>query len=133
VPLLSATVEALQRHRDRKAAERLIAGERYTDQGVVFASADGAALRGDDVYKYDWLPTLKRLGLLVVRLYNARHTAATMLLEAGQPMKVVQEMLGHTSMPVMADTYLHVSPAFKRQAAEVLAAHLGRARSHVTE
>jgi integrase len=71
---------------------------------------------------------LRRLKLPPVRLYDARHSCATMLLEAGQPMKVVQEILGHASMTLTADTYSHVTPAFKRQVADALAAHLERAR-----
>jgi site-specific recombinase XerD len=51
-----------------------------------------------------------------------------MLLESGVPMKVVQETLGHASIVLTADTYSHVSPAFKRQAADALAAHLGGTR-----
>jgi integrase len=59
-----------------------------------------------------------------VRLYDARHSCATMLLEAGVEMKRVQELLGHASMILTADTYSHVTPAFKRQAADALAAYL---------
>jgi integrase len=84
----------------------------------------GEALRADGVHNYHWRPMLKRLGLPDVRPYDARHTAATLLLEAGQPMKVVQEMLGHSSMMLTADTYSHVTRAFKRQAAEALDAYL---------
>jgi hypothetical protein len=43
-------------------------------------------------------------------------------------MKVVQEMLGHSSMMLTADTYSHVTPAFKRQAAEAMDAYLAAAR-----
>lgn len=50
-----------------------------------------------------------------MRLYDARHSCATLLLESGVPMKVVQEVLGHSSMILTADTYSHVTPAFKRQ------------------
>jgi site-specific recombinase XerD len=49
-----------------------------------------------------------------------------MLLEAAVPMRVVQEILGHASMVLTADTYSHVTPAFKRQAAEALAKYLER-------
>jgi integrase len=77
------------------------------------------------VHKYHWLPMLKHLGLPRVRLYDARHSCATMLLESGAPMKVVQEILGHASMTLTADTYSHVTAAFKRQAADALAAYLG--------
>jgi integrase len=83
----------------------------------VFADSHGGALRGDGLYKYHWLPTLRRLGLPPVRLYDARHSAATMLLESGVAMRVVQEVLGHSSRAVTADVYSHVTPAFKRQAA----------------
>jgi integrase len=129
VALIPATVEALARHRDRQAVERVIAGEGYRDSGLVFADPHGGALRGDGLYKYFWLPTLRRLGLPQVRLYDARHSAATMLLESGVPMRVVQELLGHSSMAVTADVYSHVTPAFKRQAAEALEAYLGQARN----
>jgi integrase len=75
-------------------------------------------------FRYHWLPTLRRLGLSKRRQYDCRHSVATLLLEAGQPMKVVQEALGHASMPLTADTYSHVSPAFKRQAADSMESYL---------
>jgi len=104
--------------------ERLVAGESYADHNLVFADPLGGPWRVDGVHKYHWLPMLKRLKLPRVRLYDARHSCATMLLEAGQPMRVVQEVLGHASMTLTADTYSHVTPAFKRQAADALAAYL---------
>ena len=124
IPLVPETVEALIRHRDRQAVERLVAGESYNDHSFVFAAPTGEPWRVDGVHKYHWLPMLKRLNLPRVRLYDARHSCATMLLEAGQPMRVVQEVLGHASMTLTADTYSHVTPAFKRQAADALAAYL---------
>lgn len=39
-------------------------------------------------------------------------------------MKVVQEILGHASMVLTADTYSHVTQQFKRQAADALSAYL---------
>jgi integrase len=120
----ASTTAALVRHRDRQGAERLAAGNRYRDHGFVFADGQGEPLRGDGVTKYAWVPMLKRLGLPGIKLHGARHTAATLLLEAGQPLKVVQEMLGHSSITVTGDIYSHVRPAFARQAADALAAYL---------
>jgi integrase len=127
VPLLPVTVAALAAHRDRQGVERLVAGDGYRDHGFVFADAQGEPWRGDGVHKYHWLPTLTRLNLPRVRLHDCRHSAATMLLEAGVPLKVVQEMLGHRSITVTGDLYSHVRPAFARQAADALAEYLGRA------
>jgi integrase len=124
VPLIAAAVEAITRHRDRQAVERVIAGEGYAAHDFVFADARGEPWRADGISKYAWTPTLQRLKLPAIRLYDCRHTAATMLLEAGVPMKVVQQLLGHASMTLTADTYSHVTPAFKRQAADALTAQL---------
>jgi integrase len=120
VPLVPAAVEALACHRDRQEVERLTA-PRYAAHDFVFADGAGEPSRADGVHKYHWLPTLVRLNLPRVRLYDARHSCATMLLESGVPMRVVQEILGHASMILTADTYSHVTPAFKRQAADALA------------
>ena len=61
-----------------------------------------------------------------MKLHGARHTAVTLLLEVGQPLKVVQDMLGHSSITVTGDIYSHVRPA-ARQAADALAEYLERA------
>jgi len=44
------------------------------------------------------------------RLYDLRHTAATLALSAGVPPKVVSEMLGHASAAFTLDVYSHVLP-----------------------
>jgi integrase len=128
VPLLHRTVDALWWHRVRQAAERMTSGGEYIDHGFVFATPSGEPLQGTVVYKYHWLPTLKRLGLPKIRLHDLRHSAATLWLEAGLPLKLVQELLGHASMMITADVYSHILPAYRRQAADVLAALLERAQ-----
>jgi integrase len=128
LPLLPRTVDALRWHRMRQDAEKITAGGTYTDHGFVFASPTGEPLQGTVVFKYDWLPTLRRLTLPKVRIHDLRYTAATLWLEAGLPLKLVQELLGHASMAITADVYSHVLPAYRREAADVLAAHLEKAR-----
>jgi integrase len=49
-----------------------------------------------------------------MRLYDARHTCATLLLEAGEHLKVVQEVLGHSTIALTADLYSHVRPEMAR-------------------
>ena len=130
VPLLVRTVDALRWHRTRQEAEKIAAGSAYTEHGFVFADFHGEPLQGTAVYKYHWQRTLKRLGLPLVRLHELRHSTATLWLEAGLPLRLVQELLGHASMAITADVYSHILPAYRRQAADVLAAHLALASTN---
>ncbi len=70
----------------------------YAAHDLVFADARGEPWRADGVTKSAWTPMLRRLNLPRVRLYDARHSCATMLLEAGQPMKVVQGRIVNANM-----------------------------------
>ncbi len=72
------------------------------------------------VYKYHWLPTPQRLGLPKIRLHDLRHSAATLWLKAGLPLKLVQELLGHASMTITADVLAaHLALASTRQVQEL--------------
>ena len=53
-----------------------------------------------------------------MRLYDLRHTAATLALSAGVPAKVVSEQLGHASSAFTLDTYSHVLPHMQTEAAK---------------
>jgi hypothetical protein len=61
-------------------------------------------------------------GLPPVRLHDLRHGAASLALAAGADLKVVQDMLGHSSIVLTADTYITVLPEVARKAAEDIAA-----------
>jgi len=56
----------------------------------------------------------------VIRFHDLRHTAATLLLLAGENPKVVSERLGHASVEITLNTYSHVLPAMQKAAADPL-------------
>lgn len=60
---------------------------------------------------------LKQAGLPTIRLYDLRHTGATLALAAGVPPKVVSEQLGHASAAFTLDIYSHVLPQMQEEAA----------------
>jgi len=66
-------------------------------------------------------------GLPPIRLHDLRHTAASLALQAGVPLKVVSEQLGHSSLAITADTYTSVLPAVAQAAAEAVAGVVPRA------
>ena len=53
----------------------------------------------------------------MIRLYDLRHTAATLALSAGVPPKVVAEQLGHASAAFTLDVYSHLLPHMQEEAA----------------
>lgn len=67
-----------------------------------------------------------RAGLAGVGLHTLRHSAASVLLAQGVPLKVVSEILGHSSIAITGDVYGHVSPDVAREAMSALGAVLDR-------
>jgi integrase len=65
----------------------------------------------------------------VIRLHDLRHCAASLLLVAGVPIKVVSERLGHTTIAMTMDVYGHVLPATDADAAARLDALLDGTRT----
>jgi hypothetical protein len=62
----------------------------------------------------------ERAGLAGVTLHTLRHSTASALIAADEHIKVVQEMLGHSSYAITADIYSHVNASQQRAAAERL-------------
>jgi integrase len=69
-------------------------------------------------------PLLKSAELPAIRLYDLRHTAATISLIAGVSPKVISEQLGHASVAFTLDVYSHVLPHMQDAAAEKVQALL---------
>ena len=70
-------------------------------------------------------PLLERAGLpRGTRLYDLRHTHATLLLLAGENPKIVSERLGHAGVMLTLDTYSHVLPGMQAESARKLDAML---------
>jgi integrase len=65
--------------------------------------------------------TSGRPGFPDIRVHDVRHTWASLVLEAGVPAKVVQEILGHASVGMTLYTYSRVIPALREEAAATVA------------
>jgi integrase len=73
-----------------------------------------------------------RSGVPPIRLHDLRHGAASLTLAAGGELKVVQEMLGHDSIVLTADTYTSLLPCLAHQTAEATAALVLQAAHRTT-
>ncbi len=55
-----------------------------------------------------------------IRPHDLRHACASLLLEAGESVKVVAERLGHSTATITLDVYAHVLPGMQEQATQRL-------------
>jgi integrase len=123
IALDPATVAALRAHRTAQLAERLRCSEAWVDSGRVFVAENGAALHPERLYVL-FRRHAAAAGLPPIRLHDLRHTHASLGLEAGVPLKVMSERLGHANTTITADTYTHVAPALDFEAARIIAARV---------
>jgi integrase len=120
VSLPASTLRVLQAHRARQLEDRLKAGAKWADNGLVFATRSGEPLDYRVVVRRHFKSLLKTAGLPAMRPYDLRHSCATLLLAAGENVKVVSERLGHASAALTLDVYSHVLPDMQQRAAERL-------------
>jgi integrase len=123
IPLPEGCLVALKHHKGRQAEERLLLGEAYRDEGLVFCLADGKPLDPRN-FARSFAQILKKAGLPQVRVHDMRHTFATLMLELGESPKTVQAMLGHSRVAITLDIYSHVSLELEKRAAARLNAVL---------
>lgn len=126
IALPEQCVWALRAHRKAQLEVRVRAGEAWEEAGFVFTGPAGRPLSAHTVTR--WFARLCTSAGVDVphRLYDCRHTAATLLLGQGVHPRVVMDLLGHSTFRLTMDTYSHVLPAVLREAAEATDAALRR-------
>jgi integrase len=108
IRLSAGSAKALKAHRRRQLEEMMHKSGLWQDYGLVFPSSVGTPLSHRNVVR-SFKTLLKRADLpSSVRLYDLRHTCATLLLSRNVHPKYVQELLGHASISQTLDTYSHV-------------------------
>jgi integrase len=105
INLSASLVAELIEHRRVQNEARLQVGPHWQNHDLVFCTEEGTPLSIHNLTGRHFKPTLVRAGLPDIRLYDLRHTHATLLLLAGENPKVVSERLGHSSIQLTLDTY----------------------------
>lgn len=123
VPLDSGLVSVLQAHRRRQLEDRIAWGPAWSDTGYVFTREDGRPYHPEH-FSDRFARLASAAGVRVIRLHDLRHTAATLMLEDGTPVKVAQELLGHSSPTITQALYQHVLPGMAESAGERLSGRL---------
>ena len=116
IALSPLTASVLREHREKQALERVMLGAQLKDDDLVFSDPEGKPLLPNTV-THAWIKLVRRTRLKPIRLHDARHSHASILLKLGTHPKIVQERLGHAGIQITLDTYSHVAPGLQEAAA----------------
>jgi len=120
IPLPEWATAALKAQKARQAQDKLLMGQDYQDNALVFATEEGKPIEPRNFTRTFYQLRKKARLPENVNFHALRHTYATRLLEANEHPKVVQELLGHSQISMTLDTYSHVLPELKQSAAAKL-------------
>jgi integrase len=107
-------LELLKEHRKKQAAERLRAGSRWTDHDLTFATRHGGPIERTEDWR-TWKAILRQAGVRDARVHDARHTAATLLIEQGVH---IQRSAGDPGPYPTTERYTHVATLQMKDASE---------------
>ncbi|MEJ6952433.1 tyrosine-type recombinase/integrase [Natronospora cellulosivora (SeqCode)] len=108
IPITDDVVKFLKSHRIKQNENKLALGEAYNDKDIVSCSEIGTPISPRSLLR-EFKKIIKAADLPEIRFHDLRHTFATLFIEAGGPIKTLQQILGHSSITVTIDTYSHVT------------------------
>lgn len=118
IDLPAFALDALNAHRQQSLAEGTLSD-------AVFVAPDGNYLQPSNMRQRSFDKAIERAGVPKIRFHDLRHTHATLLLAAGENVKVVSERLGHSTVKMTLEVYAHVLPGMQKQAADRMQKLLG--------
>ena len=120
ITLSEPLMRKLNAHKRKQNEIRLRNGLIWEINDLVFCTDTGTPHSIPNLtYRY-YRPILMEAGLPQIRLYDLRHSHASLLLIAEENPKVVAERLGHSTIVLTMDTYSHVIPNMQRNASDKL-------------
>jgi len=114
-------INLLKRHKKKQQEFRLFFGPMYDNsKSFVFCKPNGMHYH-PRTYNRRFNIALKKAGLpSKYTIHTLRHTFATINLRNGIPAKIVQEMLGHSTISTTLDLYTHVDLEMQNEAVKKL-------------
>lgn len=118
VPIPSNLIPLFEKHEKTQKENKLKSYGLYRDDlNLVFCDKLGEPLEPSNIRSRLYKLT-EKAGIDHTNMHALRHTYATRLLEADENTKVLQTLLGHSNIATTLNTYAHVLPESKKEAAE---------------
>ena len=108
IPLLPEIAKMLDVHQSTQILKRLKAGQLWENNDLIFCTDFGKPIEPRNLRRV-LERACERANIQSINIHALRHAFATRALENGIPLKVVSDILGHSSISMTADIYSHVS------------------------
>lgn len=119
IKLPEATIIALKEHKKQQAQEKLLAGQAYADEDLVFCTPIGGKLDTRCLYRLH-KKALETAKIEHIAFHDLRHTVTTWLVEAQAPLPAVQALLGHSNPNTLLNVYAHKTETMSEATANTL-------------
>jgi integrase len=107
----------LELHRQRQETQKLRAGNRWKENGMIFTTSIGTFIDQTKVSR-EFKRILREADLPDIRFHDLRHTSLSFLLDRGTPVNTVQNRAGHSKASITTDIYGHSMAHSQDEAAE---------------
>jgi integrase len=125
IPLDEELLADLRWLRARQLEERLRRGSEWQEQGLVFSTSKGTPFSPRNLID-DLQRDAEKAGIGKITVHELRHTAGSLMLQAGKSMTTVSKILGHSSVGVTEKIYAHAYEEDKRAAVSAITRRLRR-------
>jgi integrase len=115
IALTPSTVSVLKKYKGKQLVQRITAGTSLKEDDLVSSQGDGRPLLPGTV-SHAWIHLIQHSKLKNIRLHDAMHSHATLMLKQKVQPEDLQELLGHASIKIILDTYSHVAPGLQKTA-----------------
>ena len=119
IKLTDSMIETLKQAQHKQKLHKLQFGNAYHKNDFVCTFEDGRAISRNYV-STTFRRKVKQYKFPVIRFHDLRHTFATIALSHNVNVKVIQEILGHSSSRTTLDVYSHVIPTMQEQSLDIL-------------
>jgi integrase len=115
----NAVAAVFRQQRKAQEVDRLAAGSRWRENGMVFTTKYGTPLEPRNLNRH-LDAACKRAGVPRIRFHDLRHSCATLLYDQGVPIENIQDVLGHSSPTVTKTIYVEATRKIQRDAVDRL-------------
>ncbi|MBY0276095.1 site-specific integrase [Candidatus Binatia bacterium] len=121
VALSPLVVRVMKAYRARQSEMRLAAGTTWCDSDLVFTNEIGRPIQHRNLVSRHFKNVLQAAKIpSAIRLYDLRHTVATIMLSNGVDIRTVADVLGHAATSTTLDIYSHALDTNRDRAAETM-------------